>query len=454
MKNSKILIVFLIFVAFYFIVTYSVFGENIESVDNKLSTDEGNVISGSSSIEELQSMKDDITNRIEEANNHLSVVQDNISDVTIQIEKINVQIAKYQEELNISNIKLAQTQMSVDAITIELEEAQKKYDYQKKILDQRMVAMYEAGDTVYLDVLLSSTGIEDFLSKFYYLSKIAAYDQKLVKEVANAKQDINAKKILLERELAKLTKEKKHNETLLVTFENTKIVRNNYLKELTEQEKEFQEKIKSHEEDVEKIEKEILQATLANISDEYIGGQLAWPVPGHTIVTSGYGMRIHPIFFVYRMHTGVDIGAPKGVPIIAVNDGIVTLATYNGSYGNYVMLDHGGGVVTLYAHGSKILVEEGQEVKKGDAIMLIGSTGWSTGDHLHFEVRIDGETCDPLPYITSNKMPSTNENEEDEDGLEKSETESSKDESSNTINTNENNTNKISTNEENIVQIE
>ena len=94
-----------------------------------------------------------------------------------------------------------------------------------------------------------------------------------------------------------------------------------------------------------------------------------------------------------------------------MNDGVVTLTTYSTSYGNYVMVDHGGGVVTVYAHGSKILVEEGQEVKKGDPIMLVGSTGWSTGPHLHFEVRIDGQTYDPLPYITSNKMPSTNEEE-------------------------------------------
>jgi len=360
-------------------------------------------------LEELQKQKDELTNQIQDINNQLSSVQDNINGVTLQIDKINEQIAKYQENINKSEKKIEQTQMSVDAITVELEEAEKKYSHQKDLLEKRMVAMYQGGDTLYLDVLLSATSIEDFLSRFYYLSRIAAFDHKLMKEVSNAKQDINAKKTLLERELTKLTAEQKNNENLLITIENTKIVRNNYLKELLETENSMQERIDLYEKNIEEIEKNILQTSLANINTEYIGGEMAWPTPGYATITSSYGMRMHPIFFVYRLHTGIDIGAPKGAPIIAVNDGVIILASYNTSYGNYVMIDHGGGVVTLYAHGSKICTEVGQEVKKGDTIMLIGSTGWSTGDHLHFEVRINNETQDPLPYITSNKMSSTTE---------------------------------------------
>jgi len=360
-------------------------------------------------LEELQKQKDELTNQIQDINNQLSSVQDNINGVTLQIDKINEQIAKYQENINKSEKKIEQTQMSVDAITVELQEAEKKYSHQKDLLEKRMVAMYQGGDTLYLDVLLSATSIEDFLSRFYYLSRIAAFDHKLMKEVSNAKQDINAKKTLLERELTKLTAEQKNNENLLITIENTKIVRNNYLKELLETENSMQERIDLYEKNIEEIEKNILQSSLPNINTEYIGGEMAWPTPGYATITSSYGMRMHPIFFVYRLHTGIDIGAPKGAPIIAVNDGVIILASYNTSYGNYVMIDHGGGVVTLYAHGSKICTEVGQEVKKGDTIMLIGSTGWSTGDHLHFEVRINNETQDPLPYITSNKMSSTTE---------------------------------------------
>lgn len=392
MKRAKVLTILIVFVIYISMLMYSVFGETVS---------------------ELQEQKNELSNRIEDTNNQLSSVQDNINGVSVQIEKLNAQIAKYQEELSASNVKVAQTQMSVNAIKTELEAAEKKYLHQKNLLEQRMVAMYEAGDTVYLDVLLSASSIEDFLSKFYYLSKMAAYDQKLMKEVSNAKQDISAKKILLERELEKYTEEKEKNEQLLITFENTKLVRNEYLNKLTEKEKEFQEKIEEYEESMDELENKILKATLENIGEEYIGGELAWPVPGYATITSGYGMRMHPIFGVYRLHTGVDIGAPLGTSIVAANEGVVVLASYSSSYGNYVMVDHGGGVVTLYAHGSKICVELGQEVKKGDEIMLVGSTGWSTGPHLHFEVRINGETLDPLPYITSNRMPSTNDDSND-----------------------------------------
>ena len=195
------------------------------------------------------------------------------------MENINAQIAKYQEELNNSNVKVAQTQMSVDAIKVELEEAEKKYAEQKNLLEQRLVAIYEGGDTAYLDVLLASTSIEDFLSRFYYLSKLAAYDQNLMQEVTNAKQDISAKKILLERELAKLIEEKEENENLLMMYENTKETRKKFLVGLTEHEKGLQERIELYEKDLDELEKKILQATLSSINEEYIGGELAWPLP-------------------------------------------------------------------------------------------------------------------------------------------------------------------------------
>ena len=226
-----------------------------------------------------QEQKNELTNKIEEANEQLTEVQNSISTVQEQLENINAQIAKYQEELNNSNVKVAQTQMSVDAIKVELEEAEKKYAEQKNLLEQRLVAIYEGGDTAYLDVLLASTSIEDFLSRFYYLSKLAAYDQNLMQEVTNAKQDISAKKILLERELAKLIEEKEENENLLMMYENTKETRKKFLVGLTEHEKGLQERIELYEKDLDELEKKILQATLSSINEEYIGGELAWPLP-------------------------------------------------------------------------------------------------------------------------------------------------------------------------------
>ena len=128
---------------------------------------------------------------------------------------------------------------------------------------------------------------------------------------------------------------------------------------------------------------------------------MAWPVPGYTRITSRFGMRDHPITGVYKLHTGVDIGAPRGAQFIAANDGIVTYAGWNTAYGNMVIIDHGGGITTLYAHGDEILVNVGDTIYQGHPVLKVGSTGYSTGSHAHFEVRINGEYVEPLDYITS-----------------------------------------------------
>ena len=141
---------------------------------------------------------------------------------------------------------------------------------------------------------------------------------------------------------------------------------------------------------------------------------MAWPVPGYTRITSKYAMRVHPITGQYKLHTGVDIGAPEGSNFIAANDGVVIKAGMNAAYGNMVIIDHGGVITTLYAHGSEILVEVGQTVKRGEAVLKVGSTGYSTGPHAHFEVRINGVATDPLPYITNGLIPGTEETENQE----------------------------------------
>ena len=142
---------------------------------------------------------------------------------------------------------------------------------------------------------------------------------------------------------------------------------------------------------------------------------LAWPVPGYTKITSNYGMRVHPITGQYKLHTGVDISAPIGANFVAANDGIVTKAEYNTAYGKMVVIDHGGGISTLYAHGSEILVTVGQTVKKNDAILKVGSTGYSTGPHAHFEVRMNGVVTNPIPYITNGLVPGSETEDESQE---------------------------------------
>ena len=131
---------------------------------------------------------------------------------------------------------------------------------------------------------------------------------------------------------------------------------------------------------------------------KYTGGKFAWPVPSTQRITSQYGYRNHPVYKTKKFHSGIDIGAAYGVDIVAAADGVVTLATTNGGYGKCVIINHGSGITTLYGHNSTMLVESGQRVTKGQIIAKAGSTGVSTGPHLHFEVRINGSTVDPLQY--------------------------------------------------------
>ena len=205
----------------------------------------------------------------------------------------------------------------------------------------------------------------------------------------------------------------KQNQTKTAKIlENTKIVRENYIAKLSDQEKDVQAKIDEYNAQFEAINKEILSLALGGIDSKYIGGELAWPIPGYTRITSKYGMRTHPITGVYKLHTGVDVSAPMGANFVAANDGIVVKAEFNSAYGNMVIIDHGGGVSTLYAHGSEIMVQVGETVKRGETVVLkVGSTGYSTGPHAHFEVRLNGVVTDPLPYITNGMIPATQNQE-------------------------------------------
>ena len=269
------------------------------------------------------------------------------------------------------------------------------------LLERRLVNTYKAGQTQYLDVLLSSEDIIDFISKYYYIGKMIEYDESLINSVASEKKEVEETKEQLEKSRQNLKTCKDNQKKVEILLENAKVVRNSYINKLTEDELKIAEDIELYQSELDLVEIEILLATMEGVDSQFVGGTFAWPAPGYYTITSSYGMRFHPVIKVYRTHTGMDIGAPMGSYAIAANDGIVTTSTYSNSYGNMIIIDHGGGVTTLYAHGSELLAQVGDIVKRGDAIMKVGSTGWSTGPHLHFEIRINGTTIDPYPYVTS-----------------------------------------------------
>lgn len=242
----------------------------------------------------------------------------------------------------------------------------------------------------------------DFISKYHLISEMIRYDETLLESIAKQKSKIEEINLELETTKQNLKTYKDEQKKITISLENSKIKRSSYINKLTKEELKIKEELDIYQQELDLVELEILVAAMEGTSSEFVGGTFAWPAPGYYSITSPYGMRFHPVIKLYRNHSGIDIGAPLGSYVIAANDGIVTKSTYSYSYGNMIMIDHGGGVTTLYAHGSELLAQVGDIVKRGDAILKAGSTGWSTGPHLHFEIRINGTTIDPYPYITSN----------------------------------------------------
>ena len=350
-------------------------------------------------ITDLQEQSNELTEELNESNNRLKAVQDQISDSMKQLEELDNQISESQTEIDGLNIEIEELITQIGENEQKLENTQKEYDELQELLETRLVEMYKAPKLQMLDVLLTSKSITEFISNYYAMKDLINYDRELINTVKEQKDEIETtKKILQEKKQQVITSQQTQQKKSQV-LSNTKTMREYYLSKLTTEEQELQAKIDEYNTEVAKIEAEIKMLALNSISSEYIGGVMLWPVPGHTTLTSTYGMRVHPITGAYKLHTGIDISAPLGTSFIAAANGIVSKATYNTAYGNMVIIDHGGGVQTLYAHGEQILVQLGQTVSAGTEVLKVGSTGYSTGPHAHFEIRINGQTVNPLNFL-------------------------------------------------------
>ena len=360
----------------------------------------------------LRQEQENLQNQINEANENLENVQEDLSENLQQVQKLDEKIASSQSELDELNKKITELQTSIDDVSSKLKVAEESYNSQKELLDNRLIEIYEEGEIKYLDVLLSSKNMSEFLSTYFLVTELVEYDNQLLEDMEKQKHEIELSKEKLDNEQEELATIKANQTKTAKIVENTKTVRENFIAKLSEEEKTIQAQIDEYNRQFDEINAEILALAMDGIDTKYIGGEFAWPVPGYTRITSKYGMRTHPITGVYKLHSGTDIGAPMGANFVAANDGIVVKAGYNGAYGNMVIIDHGGGIQTLYAHGSQIMVNVGDTVKKGETVVLkVGSTGYSTGAHAHFEVRINGVTTDPLPYITNGIVPGSENGE-------------------------------------------
>lgn len=398
-KNLCIVLILLV----CFITTFTYAEENKNEINNT-----------TNNTTDLQTQRELLQNQLNEANADLTDVQSDISDNLQQVQKLDEKISKSENELKEQESKITELKKTIEEIEKELNTVTEKYNSQKNLFEQRIVAIYEVGETKYLDILLKSKNISDFLSSYYVISELAKADEDLLDEIGEKKKEIDISKKKIEKEKTQLATIIENQTRTTRTLQNTKKMRESFLEKLSDEEKEIQNKIDEYNKQFEEINRQIIALAMDGIDTQYIGGTFAWPIPGYTNITSKYGMRVHPITGVYKLHTGVDVGAPEGANFVAANDGIVTKASFNTAYGNMVIINHGGGISTLYAHGSEILVEVGQTVKRGDPVLKVGSTGYSTGAHAHFEVRINGVTTNPIPYITNGLVPgdesSKNEN--------------------------------------------
>lgn len=389
MKNKLFIIILIIVILQCF--CGFVFAENINNETNEVTN------------QTLEEQKQQVTDELNAANTKLQYVQSELSATMLKIQELEDKVLQYKSELDSLQGQINELQTSINDATTKLETVEQDYNEKNELLKRRLVAIYEAGETQYLDILLSSRNIVDFISGYYLITELAEYDNKLIEEVEKQKNEIETTKLKLEREETQIKIVKAKKEQTTIVWQNTKTLQQNYVGQLSTKEKKLQEEITKYKEEQYRIETLIRQTANNNlpIDIQYTGGEMLWPVavPG-TYITSDYGVREHPIQGIVKEHTGIDIGnADYGAPVVAADDGVVTYAGWLGGYGNCVMINHGNGITTLYGHGQSVETSLHKEVKKGDLILRVGSTGNSTGPHLHFEVRYNGNCVDPLQFV-------------------------------------------------------
>lgn len=364
----------------------------------------------------LFEQKTEVDNKLNESNTRLEYVQSEISASMQKVQELDDSINDYQNKYNELQSQIASLEAEISSTQNDLTKTEQEYVRKENLLKKRVVALYEGGETTYLDVLLSSKNLFDFLSNYYMLEQIIEFDSNLLNELDEQKQNIEVKKAEQEKKKTDLRVAKAKQGQMQILMENQKTLQVSYTSKLSEEEKNLYEQIEQYKKEQEDLENQI-QAAInwsGALAIQYKGGVMLWPIAvDGTYITSPYGNRLHPIQGVYRYHDGIDIGnAGYGAPVIAAADGIVTYAGVMSGYGNCVMINHGDGIVTLYGHGQEIYTELGATVKQGDVIMAVGSTGNSTGPHLHFEVRKLGVAVDPIPYLQGdNANNNTIENE-------------------------------------------
>lgn len=319
-------------------------------------------------------------------------------DVLKQINNLDASINTTERQISSIENEIKDLEESIVIAEENIAYSQGQYDAKYEMRKNRMIAYYKNGN-VSLKDLISET--ENSAEKMYMervIEKIVTYDTSLMEELEVEKQNLEMQKQQLEEDSTRCADLKDELEVKLAGLNDTVEIKTNYLSKLEKDQTALEKSVDDLNAEAKKLEAELAELAKKNSNTKYTGGKMTWPLPGHYTITSSFGNRLHPVLKVYKLHTGVDIAGAgcNGDPVVAAADGTVIKATYNVAYGNYIVIDHGGGITTLYAHSSKLLVSAGDKVKAGQEIMKVGTTGYSTGPHLHFEVRENGTYVDPI----------------------------------------------------------
>lgn len=354
--------------------------------------------------QELRNQQSDIDAKIEQTNTEIAGVKSQMTAALNQINTLNSEISDYENDITKLQTQLEGVNTQIVEKETNIVEQETKYNEQKKLLEERLVALYESGTTSYLDMLLTSEDLSDFISNYYLIEQMAEADEALLEKIENTKKQIEAEKEYLESAKTELETTKQEIEQKRTSLASSVNKKQAVVKNLTAEEAELQAQLEEFEEDKRKI-----QAELAKKASSYSGEVVAPSAAGYICPINGKSKKnITTGFYGYKGHTGVDFACSAGTPVVAVKSGTVVISTAlrssNGnyrSYGEYIVIDHHDGTMTLYAHmlsGSRT-VGVNQQVSQGQVIGQVGSTGNSTGSHLHFEVRIGGSPVNPTPYL-------------------------------------------------------
>lgn len=346
----------------------------------------------------------------------------NVKEIKKQLEQSKADLADYVEELDANLVEIqakiddlkAQISAKEEEIvqkTEELEEAVSVQQAQYEAMKTRIKFMYEKGDSLSIELLFSSESFGDMLNKAEYIEMLSAYDRKMLDEyaayaeyVALCKEDLEEEKGVLDEAKTAVEEEEASLNELIAAKEQE-------IYQVTSDIQGKEAAIREYEADI-AMQNDAIKALEAAVAEErkklaeeqgrkYDGGVFTWPAPSYTRISDDYGNRMHPTLGIQKFHNGIDMAAPGGSAILAAYDGKVVAADYNSSMGNYIMIDHGDSLYTIYMHASALYVSKGTEVSKGSKIAAVGTTGRSTGNHLHFSVRLNGNYVNPWSYLRS-----------------------------------------------------